>query len=306
MQTAQASAQGPGKMATESVDPQFNDLDAWPLGQAIEAMWNGQLSAVTVVRQALPQITAATEAAATALQATGRLVYVGAGTSGRVAVQDGAELNPTFDWPSNRVCFAMAGGNKAFTSSVEGAEDNIADGIRQMDALSLTPSDVVIGVAASGTTPFTVAAINRASMLGAATIGIANNDWTPLLKGAAYPVLIPTGSEIIAGSTRMKAGTAQKVTLNLISSGIMIRLGRVYRGFMVNMHMANDKLKARGEKMVATLADCDQAKAALAISASHGDIKCATLIAMGMEPSAAVKALARANGNLRQAIAKLD
>jgi N-acetylmuramic acid 6-phosphate etherase len=292
-------------MATEGVDPRFNDLDAWPLGQAIEAMWDGQLFAVTAVRQALPQITKATEAAAVALQkTTGRLVYVGAGTSGRVAVQDGAELHPTFDWPLERVCFAMAGGNKAFTSSIEGAEDNIADGIKQMDALMLTSADVVIGVAASGTTPFTVAAINRASQHGAVTIGIANNEWTPLLKSATYPVFISTGPEIIAGSTRMKAGTAQKIVLNLISSGIMIKLGRVYRGFMVNMHMANDKLKLRAEKMVATLADCSPAVAARAIATANGDIKLATLIAMGMEPAAAAKALLKAAGNLRIAISK--
>jgi N-acetylmuramic acid 6-phosphate etherase len=291
-------------MATEGVDPRFNDLDAWPLGQAIEAMWDGQLFAVTAVRQALSQITKATEAGAAALQETGRLVYVGAGTSGRVAVQDGAELNPTFDWPLERVCFAMAGGSKAFTSSIEGAEDDIADGIKQMDALMLTEADVVIGVAASGTTPFTVAAINRASQLGAVTIGIANNEWTPLLKSAAYPILIETGPEIIAGSTRMKAGTAQKIVLNLISSGIMIKLGRVYRGFMVNMHTANDKLKIRAEKMVATLADCSPAVAAKAIAKAKGDIKQATLIAMGMEPAAAEKALLKAEGNLRVAISQ--
>jgi N-acetylmuramic acid 6-phosphate etherase len=292
-------------MATESVDPRFSDLDAWPLSHAIEAMWDGQLSAVAAVRQALPHITAATQAAATALKATGRLVYVGAGTSGRVAVQDGAELNPTFDWPLSRVCFAMAGGDKAFTASIEGAEDDIEDGIRQMDRLALTSSDVVIGVAASGTTPFTTAAINRARSQGAVTIGIANNEWTPLLSGAAYPVLISTGSEMIAGSTRMKAGTAQKVTLNLISSGIMIHLGRVYRGQMVNMHMANLKLKARGEKMVASLADCDVKKAAAAIASANGDIKLATLIAMGAAPQAAIKALADAAGNLRKAVAAL-
>ena len=292
-------------MATESVDPRFNDLDAWPIGHAIEAMWDGQLSAVAAVRQALPQITAATEAAAKALQSTGRLIYVGAGTSGRVAVQDGAELNPTFDWPHHRVSFAMAGGEQAFTSSIEGAEDDISDGIRQMDAFTLVPSDVVIGVAASGTTPFTVAAINRASTLGAITIGIANNDWTPLLKGSGYPVLIPTGSEVIAGSTRMKAGTAQKVALNLISSGIMIKLGRVYHGYMVNMHMANDKLKSRGEKMVVALADCDLATASKAISLSHGNIKLATLIAMGIDPEIATEKLDVTAGNLRQAIARL-
>jgi N-acetylmuramic acid 6-phosphate etherase len=290
-------------MATETVDPRFSDCDAWPLANAIEAMWEGQLSAVAAVRQALPEMTAATEAAALALGDTGRLVYVGAGTSGRVAIQDGAELTPTFDWPVERVAFAMAGGERALSASVEGAEDDIEAALRRMDELALTPSDVVIGVAASGTTPFTVAAVNRATELGAVTIGIANNAWTPLLTAARYPVLIPTGSELIAGSTRMKAGTAQKVVLNLISSGIMLRLGRVYRGMMVNMRLANRKLRARAETMVADLASCSPATAAKALAAADSDIKLAILIALGHGKEAAVLALQSAKGNLRQAIA---
>ncbi len=292
-------------MATETVDPRFRDLDAWPLANAIEAMWEGQLSAVAAVRQALPEMTAATEAAALALGETGRLVYVGAGTSGRVAVQDGAELAPTFDWPLERVAFAMAGGDSALMASIEGAEDDIEAALRRMDALVITPCDVVIGVAASGTTPFTVAAINRATELGALTIGIANNAWTPLLTVARYPVLIPTGSEQIAGSTRMKAGTAQKVVLNLISSGIMLRLGRVYCGMMVNMRMANSKLRGRAERMLVDLTGCDQASASKALALAQNDIKLATLIALGHDRDDAVKALQSAQGNLRQAISGL-
>ena len=217
-------------MATEEIDPRFADLDAWSLPSAMEAMWEGQLAAVAAIGQALPAITAATEAAKAALGDRGRIVYVGAGTSGRVAVQDGAELMPTFAWPDERLRFIVAGGDSAFVTSIEGAEDDIDDAVKQVNAARLTPHDVVIAVAASGTTPFTVAALQQAGASGAVTIGVANNPGTALLESAKFPILVETGRELIAGSTRMKAGTAQKVVLNLISSGIMLRFGRVYRG----------------------------------------------------------------------------
>ncbi len=292
-------------MATEDVDPRFADLDAWPFASAMEAMWDGQMAAVAAVRTALPAVTLAALAAAEALGETGRLIYVGAGTSGRVAVQDGAELPPTFDWPLERIVFAIAGGQGALISSVEGAEDDGADGVAQIERAGAGPSDVVIGVAASGSTPFTVAAIRHATARGAVTIGISNNADAPLLAAARFPVCVETGSELIAGSTRMKAGTAQKVVLNLISTGIMVRLGRVYRGMMVNMHVANAKLKLRAERMVARIAGCGQAEAAAALQTTHGDIKTATLVVLGYSFDEAVLILRRSGGNLRTALSEL-
>src|ERR1700742_1368195 len=265
-------------MATEEVDPRFADLDAWSLTSAMEAMWEGQLAAVAAIGHALPAITAATEAAKAALGDHGRIVYIGAGTSGRVAVQDGAELMPTFAWPNERVCFIVAGGDSAFGTSIEGAEDAVYDAVRQVNAARPTPHDVVIAVPASGTTPFTVAALQQAGSSGAVTIGVANNAGTALLASARFPILIETGPELIAGSTRMKAGTAQKVVLNLISSGIMLRLGRVYRGMMVNMQATNAKLERRAEAMVAQIARCTQAQAACALDQADGDIKIAVLL----------------------------
>src|SRR5690348_7708440 len=198
-------------MATEEVDPRFADLDAWQLSSAMEAMWEGQLAAIAAIGRALSAITAATEAAKGALGDKGRIVYVGAGTSGRVAVQDGAELMPTFAWPKERIRFIVAGGEAAFVTSIEGAEDDVGDAVEQIKAARLTPQDVVIAVAASGATPFTVAALREANASGAVTIGVANNPGTALLASAQFPILIETGRELIAGSTRMKAGTAQKV-----------------------------------------------------------------------------------------------
>ncbi|TGN89071.1 N-acetylmuramic acid 6-phosphate etherase [Bradyrhizobium yuanmingense] len=292
-------------MATEDVDPRFADLDAWPLVSAMEAMWEGQLAAVAAIGHALPAITAATEAAQAALGDYGCLVYVGAGTSGRVAVQDGAELTPTFAWPKERVRFIVAGGDSAFVKSIEGAEDDIDDAVTQINAARLTPYDVVIAVAASGTTPFTVAALQQAGSCGAVTIGIANNPGTALLESAKFPILIETGRELIAGSTRMKAGTAQKIVLNLISSGIMLRLGRVYRGMMVNMQPTNAKLKRRAEAMVAQIADCDPSHAARSLGQAEGDVKTAVLLALGVGRTEAETILKDGDGNLRRVFAEL-
>jgi N-acetylmuramic acid 6-phosphate etherase len=253
----------------------------------------------------LPAIAVAVAAAAEALGARGRLVYVGAGTSGRVAAQDGSELPPTFDWPARRVVFAMAGGSRAFLRSVEGAEDDAQAGARTMRRLRVKAGDVVVGVAASGTTPFTVAALRAARARKAVTIALACNPETPLLAAAAFPILVETGSEAIAGSTRMKAGTAQKIVLNLLSTAIMLRLGRVYRGLMVNMRPANAKLRRRAEAMVAELGRCTPQAAASALDAAKGDIKLAVLLRAGLGLAKARALLKRHDGRLRAALAEI-
>ncbi len=289
-------------MDTEEVDPRFADLDAWPVALAMEAMWEGQLGAVASVGRALPAITAATNAAKEALRDRGRLIYVGAGTSARVAIQDGAELKPTFGWPEERLHFIIAGGESAFVTSVEGAEDDVADAVKQIHAARLSENDVVIAVSASGTTPFSEAALREAGAHGAVTIGIANNPGTALLTSAKYPVLIETGRELIAGSTRMKAGTAQKVVLNLISTGIMLGLGCVYRGMMVNMQLTNAKLKRRAEVMVHRIAGCGETRAARALDQTAGNIKTAALLMLGFDRAEAESILARHKGNLRRVL----
>jgi N-acetylmuramic acid 6-phosphate etherase len=292
-------------MATEEVDPRFADLDAWPLASAMEAMWEGQLAAVAAVGRALPAITAATHAAREALSDHGRLIYAGAGSSARVAIQDGAELKPTFGWPQERLHFIIAGGPAAFTASVEGAEDDVADAARQIDAARLSGNDVVIAISASGSTPFTETALREAGARGAVTIGIASNPGTGLLTQARYPVLIETGRELIAGSTRMKAGTAQKVVLNLISTGIMLGLGCVYRGMMVNMQPTNAKLKRRAAALVRQISGCSETEARRALDETTGNIKAAALLTLGYDKAEAERILASHKGNLRHVLAAL-
>src|SRR5579872_4183325 len=209
--TSNAMPAAISSLSTEQIDARYRDLDSWPVSEMIAAMFEGQSAAVAAVGGALPAISVAVEAAVPGLQQGGRIIYVGAGTSGRIAVQDGTELTPTFDWPRERLVFLLAGGSAALTQSVEGAEDRGFEGARAIEDAKVTSNDVVIGVAASGTTPYTIGAIRAANTVGALTIAVANNPGSPLLEEGRYPILVETGAEVIAGSTRMKAGTAQKV-----------------------------------------------------------------------------------------------
>ncbi len=289
-------------MSTEAIDPRYVDIDQWPTALAVEAMLEGQMAAIAAIGSQTMAIAQAAEAAAARLGSQGRLVYVGAGTSGRVAVQDGVELYPTYNWPEDRLLFLMAGGLDALTQAAEGAEDDAGAARAAVAASHIGPHDVVIGVAASGRTPFTCAAIAAAHEAGALTVGVANNGATLLLEAADHGILAETGTEIIAGSTRMKAGTAQKAVLNILSTAIMLRMGLVYRGRMVNMRISNAKLRKRGEAMICDIAQVDQATAAQALDMAGQDIKLAVLIARGLDRQAAESLLAAHGDNLADAI----
>lgn len=289
--------------ATEAVDPRYRGLDAWPAESALLALWELQLAAVATVRPALPALAAAALAAAERLRNGGRLVYAGAGTSGRIAAQDGAELPPTFDWPRDRLVLLMAGGNAAFTGAVENAEDDEAAARAAIAAHGTGDNDVVLGVAASGGTRFTCACLAESAARGALTIAIANSAGTRLLGLAAHAILLETGSEPIAGSTRLKAGTAQKIALNLFSTLLMLQLGRVYDGLMVDMRASNEKLRARGLRMLRRLTGADEAAARTALAAADGRVKLAVLLLHGLDATAARALLAQTDGHLRAALA---
>ena len=289
-------------MPTETVDPRFVDIDVWPTESAIEAMLEGQLAALASLKSQTAALAAASEAAAIRLRKGGRLIYAGAGTSGRIAVQDGVELTPTYNWPQERLVFLMAGGPKALTESVEGAEDDAAAGNAAVAEAATGQLDVVIGVAASGTTPFTVAVLTAARAAGALTIGIANNRGAPLLEAAEHALLVDTGSEVVAGSTRMKAGTAQKAALNMLSTAMMIRCGLIYRGLMVNMRVSNEKLLRRGQEMIQDIAGVDGATAERALETADLDVKIGVLVALGASVDGAKILLGHHFGDLRASI----
>ena len=292
-------------MGTEDISARYLDLDLWGTVEGLKALHEGQVEAVAAVGPALPAIAAAVDAAAPRLKRGGRLVYVGAGTSARIGVQDGAELFPTFSWPKDQVAFAIAGGEDALLHAVENAEDSREYGVAQIAALAVGPDDVVIGMAASGATPFTVAAIREARKRGALTIGVANNPGAPLLTESEQPILVETGAEAVAGSTRMKAGTAQKIVLNLLSTMMMVRLGKVYRGLMVHMRPTNEKLRRRSTQMVATITGCDDQAASAALAKADGDVRLAVLLASGAGLGEARAALDKHDGNLRFALREI-
>jgi N-acetylmuramic acid 6-phosphate etherase len=289
------------RMSTERASPRYSGIELWSPGEILDAMIEAQFAAVAAVRTARDALEAAALAIETRLKDGGRLVYAGAGTSGRLAIQDGAELLPTFGWPADRTLLLLAGGDEALLRAVEGAEDDNKAGAAQVRRHQLAAHDVLIAVAASGTTPFTVGALREAKRVGALTVGIANNRDTPLLIEAEHPVWLDTGAETIAGSTRMKAGTAQRVALTLLSSLVMIRLGRVYRGLMVEMRAVNVKLARRSEQILMHLTGSDREAARAALKHAEGDLKTAILLLEGCAPDEAAAILRRAGGRLHAA-----
>lgn len=289
-------------MPTENASERFTDIDRWSTHSAVSAMFEAQLSAIAAVGPELSTIAHAAEQSSRRLMKGGRLIYAGAGTSGRIAVQDGVELGPTFGWPASRVAYALAGGREALVGSVELAEDDTEMAVRDLDEIAIANNDILIGVAASGHTPYTVSAIEKANGAGALTIGISNNHPSPLLDKAQIGICAETGSEVIAGSTRMKAGTSQKAILNLFSTATMICCGRVFQGLMVDMVISNQKLQARAVEIIEQLAGVDKAIAETTLDASKGNIKLGVLCALGMEPDEAERLLSRRNGILRDAV----
>jgi N-acetylmuramic acid 6-phosphate etherase len=218
-------------------------------------------------------------------------------------VQDGAELVPTFSWPHDRLLLLMAGGKDALVQSVEGAEDECEQARQLIGHHRIATSDVLIAVAASGTTPFTLTCLREAKARGALTVGIANNRGTPILDESEHPICLDTGAEPIAGSTRMKAGTAQRITLNMLSSVVMILLGRVYEGLMVDLQAVNEKLVRRSEAILIRLTGRSTGDVREALRRADGSVKLAVLLLHGCDRNAAIDILDRAGGQLRAALA---
>ena len=293
-------------MDTERHSPRYTAIDLWSPADILDAMIEGQFSAVAAVRAARPALEEAVLAMEPRMREGGRLVYAGAGTSGRLAVQDGAELMPTFSWPQDRLLLLIAGGREALIQAVEGAEDESEEAVGLVRRHSIDARDVLIAVAASGTTPFTLACLQEAKQRGALTVGIANNRNTPILENAEHPIWLDTGPEPIAGSTRMKASTAQRIALNVLSSLVMIRLGRVYEGLMVDLHAGNKKLVQRSEKILIELSGRRREEVRDALERAKGSVKLALLLLEGCDINEAMKTLDRTGGELRTAKALIE
>jgi N-acetylmuramic acid 6-phosphate etherase len=292
-------------MTTEGASSRYAGIDLWQTDEIVDAMIEAQFAAVGAVRAARSALQQAAVAMEARLRFRGRLVYAGAGTSGRLAVQDGAELMPTFSWPAGRLVLLMAGGREALLRAVEGAEDEASRAPRLLRRHVIDRNDVLIAVAASGTTPFTLACLREAKARGALTVAIANNAGTPLLAESDHPILLDTGAEPIAGSTRLKAGTAQKVALNVLSSVLMILLGRVYRGLMVDVQASNRKLVQRSEDMLVRLTTCSHEAARDALGRASGSVKLAVLLLNGCSVDEGIRLIEQANGRLGAALARV-
>ena len=288
--------------ATETISERFRGIESWSDGAILAAFSEGQERAIAAVRKAHAAISEAAAAIASRGKSGGRIVYLGAGSSGLFGALDGMELGGTYGWPDDRIAFVLATGDRI--APMTGAEEDDSDLARAgIAALALTPDDVVIAIAASGTTPFTLAGVAEAKATGALVIGIANNAGTPLLQAADVPVFLDSGPETVVGSTRMNAGTAQKAALGLMSSLAMMRLGETYDGLMVNLRVDNAKLRRRAVTTLVHIVGCSAGDAEQALGRAGGSVKRAALILRGVAPEEADQVLEAAAGNLRAALA---
>ena len=288
---------------TESPHPAHATLDQYPTRELVEAFVGDQADAALAVHSALEAIARAVDEAVPRLQRGGRLVYVGAGSSGRLGLLDSVELHPTFSWPSGRSVAILAGGDTAVRTAVEGAEDDDEAGRRAVAEAGVTRDDVVILLAASGCTPFVLGALRAARSAGALTIGIANNEGSALAQQAEIGVTLATGPEVLSGSTRLKAGTAQKIAVNTLSSAIMVRLHKVYGNLMVDVRPTNAKLVARAIRLTAHATGASEAAAREALSECGNEVKTAiVMLTASLSADEARRRLAAVHGSVRAAL----
>jgi N-acetylglucosamine-6-phosphate deacetylase len=293
-------------LATEQPRPELSDLDLLSVEQLVSLMCADVRRVPEAVEAAEEQIALAVDAVAGALGRGGRLIYVGAGTAGRIGLVDAAEAGPTFNAPQGQVVGVLAGGRRAFDAPVENAEDERDGGEAAMIELGVGPDDAVVGIAASGRTPFVLGAVEAARRAGALTVGVVCNERTPLAELAELAIEVLVGPEIVAGSTRLNAGTAQKVVLNIISTAAMVQLGKTFGGLMVDLRATNAKLRDRATRIVAEIAGVSRERAHAALEQCDWSPKGAAAMLVGeTDPVAASRVLERHEGRLRPAIEEL-
>ncbi|MEV6106075.1 N-acetylmuramic acid 6-phosphate etherase [Streptomyces sp. NPDC051940] len=291
-------------MTTEAFRPELSEIDRLSTVE-IAGIMNGEDSSVpAAVATQLPQIASAIDATAERMARGGRLIYIGAGTAGRLGVIDASECPPTFNTEPSRVVGLIAGGDGAIRTSVEGAEDSRELAAKDLDAIRVGPDDTVVGISASGRTPYAIGGVEHARSLGALTIGLSCNAGSELAAAAEHGIEVVTGPELIAGSTRLKAGTAQKLVLNMISTITMVRLGKTYGNLMVDVRASNDKLRARSRRIVALATGASDEEIESALQETGGEVKNAILSILGrVDGPKAAQLLAANGGRLRTALA---
>jgi N-acetylmuramic acid 6-phosphate etherase len=293
-------------VTTERRNPRSVDIDLFPTERVLKIINAEDALVAGAVAAVVPDIAKLVDAAVLSIRSGGHLIYVGAGTSGRIAITDAAEIPPTFSAPAEWIQAVIAGGTKSFAKAMEGAEDDREKAAIDLKTKKLTEKDLVIGIAAAGATPYTLAALEFAKSKGAKTAAIVCSENSPMSKIADVTLHLAVGAEIITGSTRMKAGTAQKMVLNMISTATMIRLGMTYSNWMINVSMTNEKLRERGKHMLQEILGVKPNDAEKLVEASGANLKVAVIMgATGCDRKEAEKRLTAANGNLRDVVAHL-
>lgn len=290
-------------MLTETQNPNTLNLDQMDSLSIVTAMNQEDQTVPLAIEKALPHIAQAVDTIRDCLAAGGRLLYIGAGTSGRLGVIDAVECVPTFGTPHETVQGIIAGGDGAIVKSIEGAEDDADAGADDLKARDLSAQDVVVGIAASGRTPYVLGAISYAKSIGAKTIGISCNDPAPLLEAADIPIGLVVGAEVLTGSTRLKAGTAQKLVANMLSTAAFAQLGKVYGNLMVDVQVTNQKLEQRAQRIIREVTGVDEPKSAELLTAAQNNVKAAIVMhAKQVDYDAAQELLNESNGHLRPII----
>jgi len=291
------------QMSTEQINERTADLDILPIREALEIMNEEDQKVALAVRKEIPQIEKAVQAVIESFNKGGRLIYVGAGTSGRLGILDAVECPPTFGTPPEMVQGLIAGGEKAFLKAVEGAEDSMDMGVDDLKNIGLNPKDIVVGIAASGRTPYVKGALNYAKEIGCKTVAIACNKNSEIGAIADIAIEVVVGPEVLAGSTRLKAGTAQKLVLNMISTISMVGIGKAYKNLMVDVQLNNIKLQKRAENIIMTATGVDRDTAKQTLEKADGSVKLAiTMILLNCSREEAEEKLAEANGHIRRII----
>lgn len=290
-------------MSTEARNPASARLDQLDSLAIVSLINQADHTIAASLTPSLPAVAQAVDAIVSAFASGGRLIYIGAGTSGRLGILDAAECPPTFSVPANQVVALIAGGNKAIQQAVEGAEDSPELAEEELAAIHFSRNDILVGIAASGRTPYVLGALAYGRKLGATTVAISCNASGPILAAADIAICAEVGPEILTGSTRMKAGTAQKMLLNMLSTAAMVRSGKVYQNLMVDLHASNQKLQARAVRIVMQATDCDSVTANAALQQADMNAKLAILLVLtGQDLASCQQALAASNGFVSKAL----